>query len=193
MTYPGKLVLVVGAAGSGKGVLVRRAKELHPEIIFPISTTTRDPRPQEAHGTHYHFYTTEQFENDVAAGEFIEWANIDGKYYGTLRSEVMSALESGGLAIKEMDIQGIRQIQAILPPENVITIYVDAGGWETLARRIQGRAPISAEELESRRQRFEYEKQFKDEADYAVQNFDGKFKEADAAFDEVIQKLLPSA
>jgi guanylate kinase len=92
-----------------------------------------------------------------------------------------------------MDIQGVNQIEALVPRENVVTVYIDAGGWDTLARRILGRAPVSAEELESRRLRYEYEKEFKSEADYIVENFDGRFKEADAAFEAIIRKLLPSA
>lgn len=187
------LILLVGSSGSGKGALVRRITQLYPQIVFPVSTTTRKPRPQETRGTHYQFITEEEFKSKIAAGEFLEWANIDGKHYGTLRSEVLPALEAGKLAITEMDTQGVHKILALLPRENVITVYVEAGGWETLARRIQGRAPISKEELESRRTRFEYEKKFKDEADYVIENPDGKFKKADAAFEAVVRKYLPSA
>lgn len=193
MAYPGTLMLIVGSSGSGKGALLRRAMKAYPQILYPLSTTTRKPRPQESDGTHYRFISKETFEAKIAAGEFLEWANIDGKLYGTQRSEVVPALEEGKLAITEMDIQGVRQIKKILPKENIVTVYIDAGGWETLARRIQGRAPISAEELASRRARYEYEKDFKKEADYVVDNPDGKFKEADAAFEALVTKLLPSA
>lgn len=194
MAYLGKLVLVVGTAGSGKSALIRRAKEQHQEIVYPHTATTRAIRPGEVDGEHYRFLTKEDFEQRIEAGEFLEWASIDnGKLYGTPKDEVIATLEAGKLAMKEMEIQGIRQIQKLLPPENVVTIYIDAGGWGVLARRIQGRAPISPEELESRRLRYEYEREFKNEADYVVENFDGKFKEADAVFEGVIQKLLPSA
>jgi guanylate kinase len=194
MTYPGKLVLVVGAAGSGKGVLIQRAKELHPEIVFAVSSTTRAMRPTEHEGQPYRFLSKEEFETHIEAGEFLEWATIDGgKLYGTPKAEVIPALTAGKLVLKEMDIQGIEQVRKILPKENLVTIYIDAGSWESLARRVQGRAPISDEELESRRKRYEYERVFKDEADYVVENFDGKFKDADAAFEVTLQNLLPSA
>lgn len=194
MTYPGRFVLVVGAAGSGKGVLIQRAKELHPEITFAVSSTTRAMRPNEKDGQPYRFLTKEEFEARIAAGEFLEWAAIDGgKLYGTPKAEVMPRLEEGKLVLKEMEPQGIDQVRKLLPKENLVTIYIDAGSWESLARRVQGRAPISDEELESRRLRYEYERVFKDEADYVVENFDGKFKAADADFEAILQKLLPSA
>lgn len=194
MTYPGKLLLVVGAAGSGKGVLIKRAKEMYAEVVFAVSCTTRVIRPTESEGHPYHFLSKEVFEKCITENQFIEWASIDGgKLYGTLYEEIMPSLEQGKVVIKEMEIQGIRQIQNILPKENVVTIYIDAGSWDMLARRIQGRAPISDEELESRRLRYEYERTFKDEADYVVENFDGKFKEADAAFEQIIRSVLRSA
>ncbi|MDB4991830.1 MAG: gmk [Parcubacteria group bacterium] len=194
MTYPGKLVLVVGAAGSGKGVLIKRAKEQHSEILFPITATTRAIRPGETEGNPYHFLTGEEFDARIEANDFIEWASIDGgKRYGTLKADVIPALTEGKLLLKEMEVQGVGQMRATLPKENIVTVYIDAGSWESLARRIKGRAPISDEELESRRLRYEYERAFKDEADHIVENFDGKFKEADASFEKIISSLLPSA
>jgi guanylate kinase len=193
MNYPGKLVLIVGAAGSGKGVLIRSAKALHPEIIFAISSTTRAMRPSESDGHPYHFITKEEFETLVEAGGFIEWVSTDGKLYGTQKEEVLPGLEKGAVVLKEMEPRGISQIREILPKENIVTIYIDAGSWDTLVKRITSRAPISEEELESRRIRYEYERTFKDEADYVVENFDGKFAEADMAFDEIITSLLSSA
>jgi guanylate kinase len=191
MAYPGTFVIIVGAAGSGKGVLVRRAMELHPGIVFAVSSTTRAMRPGETEGHPYHFLSVPEFEAGIETGEFLEWASIDGgKLYGTPKQEVMPSLEAGKLVLKEMEIQGIRQVQDILPKENIVTIYIDAGSWDTLARRVQGRAPISAEELELRRQRYEYEKAFKDEADYVVENFDGRFDDADVAFEKIIVGLL---
>jgi guanylate kinase len=193
MTYPGKLVLVVGAAGSGKGVLIKRAREAHSEIVFAVSSTTRAMRPSESEGHPYHFIPKEEFEAQVETGGFIEWVSTDGKLYGTQKQEVLPGLGKGALVLKEMEPRGISQIREILPKENIVTIYIDAGSWDTLARRITSRAPISDEELESRRVRYEYERTFKDEADFIVENFDGKFAEADEAFEKILVSLLPSA
>ncbi|MES2225624.1 MAG: guanylate kinase [Patescibacteria group bacterium] len=194
MNYPGTFVIIVGAAGSGKGVLIRRAKELHPEIVFAVSATTRTIRPGETDGHPYHFLSKEAFEARIESGDFLEWAAIDGgKLYGTPKEEVIPVLMSGGIVLKEMEVQGVHQVQQILPKENLVTVYIDAGPWESLSKRIQGRAPISAEELESRRLRFEYEKSFKDEATYVVENLDGRFDEADAAFADIISGVITGA
>jgi guanylate kinase len=193
MTYPGKLALVVGTSGSGKGVLLKRAKEAHPEIVFPISCTTRAIRPGEKDGENYHFVDTEEFKRRVEAGEFLEWAEYGGKLYGTLKSEVIPPLEAGKLVVREVEVQGARLIRDRIPVENLAIIYIYAGPWEDLARRIVGRAPMSDEELQARRAHYEDEQSFKTEATYVVNNFDGRFKEADAAFEKIITSLLPSA
>jgi guanylate kinase len=193
MEYPGTLVLIIGASGSGKGALLKRTKLLHPEIVFPLSSTTRKPRPNESHGQTYEFLSPEEFQAHIDAGDFLEWAMIDGNRYGTRISEVQRALEAGKLAIKEMDVQGIRLAEQVLPRKNIVTVYIDAGPWEVLEQRITGRSPMPVEELASRKARFEYELQYMHEADHIVKNYDGKLDEADAAFEAIIQKYLKSA
>jgi len=191
--YPGMLVLVVGTSGSGKGALMKRTKELHPEIVFPISCTTRSMRPGEVDGEAYHFVTEDEFTRRIENGEFLEWALYGGYRYGTLASEILPALEEGKLIVREVEVQGARSISTLLPPENISIIYIYAGPWEHLERRIRGRAPISEEDLAARRHHYEDEQSFKAEATFVVDNPDGKFKEADAAFERIITSLLPSA
>ena len=193
MTYPGTFVLIIGASGSGKGALLKHAKAAHPEIVFPVSCTTRAMRPGEKDGETYHFVLNEEFTRRIDAGEFLEWAEYGGARYGTLKSEIITPLEEGKLVMREVEVQGVRQLRNIIPAENLVTIYIHAGEWTDIERRIRGRAPISEEELALRKHRYEDEHPFINEADYVVENFDGKFKEADAAFEEIIQKLLPSA
>lgn len=193
MSYTGKLVLVVGASGSGKGVLIKHAVELHPEIVFPISCTTRSMRPGEVDGVQYYFLSKETFLSRIEEGDFLEWAEYSGNYYGTLKSEVLPALEKGPLVLAEIEVQGARQVREILPPESLVIIYIDAGPWEDLARRIQARAPIGEEDLEARRIRYIDEQTFKPEATYVVENFDGKFPEADATFEKIISEIAGGA
>lgn len=192
MKYPGTLVLIAGATGSGKGALIKQAKATHPEIVYPVSATTRAMRPGETDGSQYHFLTQKEFENQIAADEFLEWARIDDNYYGTPKSEVVPALSEGKLVIREMDVQGIHQVQKLLP-DSLITVYIDAGGWDTLARRIQSRAPMSEEELLSRRKRFDYEQEFKSQANHVISNLDGHLDEAVAELNTIIETILPSA
>jgi guanylate kinase len=193
MAYTGTFALIVGSSGSGKGVLLKHAKAAHPEIVFPVSCTTRAMRPGEKDGETYHFISDEEFMRQAIAGDFLEWAEYGGSKYGTLKSEIIVPLEEGKLVMREVDVQGVRQLRGTIPPENLVTIYIHAGAWADVERRIRGRAPISEAELELRKHRYEDEHPFINEADYVVENFDGKFKEADAAFEAIIQKLLPSA
>jgi len=191
--YPGMLVLVVGTSGSGKGALMKRARELHPEIVFPVSCTTRAMRPGEMDGEAYHFITEDEFTRRIEGGEFLEWASYGGYRYGTLASEILPALEAGKLILREVEVQGARSIRKLLPAESIAVIYIHAGPWEHLERRIRGRAPISEEDLAARQRHYEDEQSFKAEATYVVDNPDGKFKEADEAFESIITGLLADA
>lgn len=193
MKYPGTLALIVGTSGSGKGVLMKRAKQVHPEIIFPVSCTTRSMRPGEVEGESYYFISEEEFDRRIEAGDFLEWAPYGGYRYGTLKYEILPALESGKLVMREMEVQGVRHARTLLPPGTIVIIYIHAGPWEHLERRIRGRAPIQDAELAARRHRYEDEQSFKAEADFVVNNPDGKFKEADLAFEAIVRGLLPSA
>jgi guanylate kinase len=192
-TYPGTFVLVVGASGSGKGVLMKRARQLHPEIVFPVSCTTRAMRPGEVEGVTYHFVSDEEFAKHIEAGAFLEWAEYGGNRYGTLRSEIIPALEAGKLVLREVEVQGARQIRELIPTDTLRIVYVYAGPWEILERRIRGRAPISDSELEARKRRYEDELSFMKEATEVVQNLDGKFEAADQAFERFLSEYLHRA
>lgn len=186
----GKLIIVNGPSGSGKGKLIAAAREKFPGLLFSISCTTRGARPGETDGVEYYFLSPEAFQERIDAGDFLEWAEYGTARYGTLKSEVLPRLEEGGVVMLEIELRGVRQVQAQMAPEDLLTIYVDAGSWETLERRITGRAPMPAEELEKRRLRYAEEVTFKDEADVVVQNYDGKFAEADEAFMRAIEPLI---
>lgn len=186
----GKLIIIVGPTGSGKGTLIAHARTLHPELALSISCTTRAPRPGEAEGDHYHFLSREEFEQRINAGDFLEWAVYGDNYYGTPKEGVMDHIERGESVILEIEVQGARQVKACMPPEDVFTIYIDAGSWEALESRVRARAPISDEEIAKRRSRYEDETSFKGEVDVVVTNEDGKLEEAKARFVEAIESAL---
>ncbi len=185
----GRLVAIVGPSGSGKGTLMRRARSRYPDIIFPISCTTRSARPGEVDGVDYYFLTKEEFERRIQAGEFIEHALFGENYYGTEKAEIEPSLAAGALILREFEVQGTRILRDLLPPEEFSTIYIDAGPWEDMARRIRERAPITDEELEKRRIRYLDESTFKMEATYIVQNLDGKRDQAEESFLSLIADL----
>lgn len=193
MSQLGKLFIVVGPTGSGKSVLVKHIRHLHPELVSPVSCTTRPMRPGEEDGVQYYFVSKEEFRRRIAAGAFLEWVSTDDYLYGTPKEEVMRCLEDGKTLLVDIDVKGIRQVRKIFKPEEVVSIYIDGGGWSDLEHRIRSRAPITEDELASRKKRFEYEKAFKSEADFIVENREGKLEEAKKEFEDIINTLLQSA
>ena len=188
----GKFLLVVGPSGSGKDTLIKHARSVFPDLGISVSPTTRAPRPGEEGGVDYHFLTEEEFKRRIEAGDFLEWAQYGGNYYGTLRSEVMPAVEAGKFVISDIEVQGARQILSSIP-NDVIVFYIDSGPWESLVERIRARAPISDEELTKRYERYQDELSFKKDAHYVITNENGKLEEAKAAFVAAIEAIRKDA
>lgn len=189
MSRRGKLVLVVAPSGSGKDTLIEAAEAAFPDIQTLVTCTTRTPRHGEVNEVDYHFFTREAFEQKIEDGEFLEWAEYGGNKYGTLRSTVDSVLAEGALLLASVEVQGARRLRELLPAHELATIYIDAGEWDVLARRIQARALITPEELAKRHARYLDEVTFKEEADYIVENPDGGLEEAKQTFVDTIAVL----
>lgn len=167
----GRLVVVAGPTAVGKGTVVARIREKHPEVRFSVSATTRSPRPGEVDGVHYFFVSDLEFDRLVADKEMLEWAVVHGQNrYGTPRRPILDALEKGDSIILEIDIQGARQVKAALP--EAILVFLLPPSWEELVRRLQSRGTESAEEQARRLEtaKTEFEAQF--EFDETIVNDD---------------------
>ncbi len=186
----GTFIIVIGPTGSGKSTLMKYGMSLYPELTIPYSYTTRARRADHIENDHYRFLSAEEFTQKIGAGEFLEWAEYGGNYYGTLKAEVMSDLEAGQVLLKEVEVQGARQIRELLPKEQLVTVFIDAGPWKELEERVRARAPISEEELEKRKQRYEDELTFMSEADVVIRNHAGMIEEADRAFADLLQSVI---
>lgn len=189
-TSSGKVVVVMGPSGSGKGTLLSFLRDTYPDFLFAISATTRAMRPGEIDGVNYHYLSVAQFEEAVRKGDLLEWAQFAGNYYGTPRSEVTNALAHDKTIVLEIEIQGVEQLREQLPKEVLHVIYVDAGEWNILKQRIQARAPISSEELVARRNRFELESAGKSVAQYVVENRDGELEAAKEQLKSIIDTIM---
>jgi guanylate kinase len=189
MTRRGKLVLVVAPSGSGKDTLMEAAEAAFPDLETLVTCTTREPRAGEVQDVDYHFFTREVFDNKIAQGEFLEWAEYGGNVYGTLKASIEEVIARGELLLATIEVQGARRVRELLPPAELATIYIEAGGWDVLARRIQSRAQMSPEELAKRHERYLDEVTFKEEADYVVENPDGGREEAAQQFVKVIADI----
>lgn len=185
----GKLVLIIGPTGSGKGTLLKHIATAVPGLVFPRSCTTRAPRPGEKDGETYFFVSPDEFERRIEAGDFLEYASYGGNWYGTLKSEILPAVEEGKTVVREVEVQGARQIREKFPADILRIVYVDAGSWEELERRILARAPIEQPELIARRKRYEDETSFKKEAAVVVTNRDGGLEQAKQDFEAAIRAI----
>lgn len=188
----GKLILVVGPTGSGKGTLLKHLQEVHPELTYPVACTTRAMRPGDQEGREYFFITKEEFERRIAAGAFLEWAQYGGNYYGSPKDGVLPKLAEGKVVVDELEVQGARQVKAAVPGDQLAIIFIDAGPWSDMEHRVRSRAPISEEELQKRKDRYEDEVSFKSEATHVVNNPEGEVEQAKRDFTEVIESLLVS-
>ena len=143
------LIYIISApSGSGKSTLVNELLKLVPNLEFSISYTTRALRGSEQNGKQYHFVTREKFEQMIRAGEFLEYANFDGNYYGTARSFLKEAGLKGHDLLLDIDVQGAEQIKRNLT--DAVSIFVLPPDRQTLEWRLRNRSE-DAEDVINRR------------------------------------------
>jgi guanylate kinase len=144
-------VFIISApSGSGKSTLVGRLLETVPDLMFSVSYTTRTPRGAETDGRGYHFVAREEFESMLARGEFLEWAQVFGNYYGTHRCILEEARAQGKDLVLDIDVQGARQLKKTIP--EAVTVFVLAPSREVLEHRLRSRGE-DREEVITRRLR----------------------------------------
>ncbi len=165
----GKLFLILGSSGSGKGTVLAGLREKHPEFVFPKSCTTREPRDNKKGEEVYEFVSKGEFKEMIDAGEFLEWAIVHGEnYYGTLKKPIMEALEAGKTVVREVDVQGLRSIREIISETDLISIFLTVASWDELKARILRRGEMSDEELERRHESYLKEKEWETECDHVL-------------------------
>ena len=167
---PGNLYIVAAPSGAGKTSLVRALLAQEPSARFSISYTTRKQRPTEQHGRDYFFVDKPNFENMVAAGEFLEHAQVFDNYYGTSKSQVKELLAQGANVILEIDWQGAQQIRKVLP--DCRGIFILPPSREELERRLRGRATDIEEVIQRRLRDAVSDMSHWNEFDYVVVNND---------------------
>lgn len=186
----GHLILLMAPSGSGKGKLVQGLGDLAHKLYFAKTYTSRPRRAGAEENPSYEFVSRETFQRMIEAGEFIEWANFSGNYYGTPVSEFTASLMSGHVVFKEMELQGIEQIKELIPKEKRTVIYIDAGTWDDLKARIIARAPIGEDELQKRYERYLEESKAIGIADVIIDNSNGRLEEAQKEFADLIRELV---
>ncbi|MBW4548569.1 MAG: guanylate kinase [Symplocastrum torsivum CPER-KK1] len=144
----GKLIVLTGPSGVGKGTLLRSLLQRHPELYLSVSATTRQPRPGEIDGQHYYFVNRDKFEQMVSAGELLEWAEYAGNYYGTPRTPVERQVQLGQSVILEIEVVGARKIHYTFP--TALRLFILPPSLAELEQRIRGRGQDSEDAIARR-------------------------------------------
>lgn len=166
----GKLIVLTGPSGVGKGTLVRSLLNRHGELYLSISVTTREPREGEVEGQHYYFVSCARFEEMVEAGELAEWAEFAGNFYGTPYFGLKQGIGEGKWVILEIELEGARQIRNNFP--DALRIFILPPSWDELERRLRSRGQDSESAIARRLLRAKAEIAAAGEFDFQVVNDD---------------------
>ena len=171
MQRRGKTFIVSGPSGVGKSTVLKALFDQRTDLYFSISATTRDPRPGEVDGVHYHFVTDEEFDEMAAHDGLLEWAVVHGtNRYGTPRGPVDQAVAEGRAVVLEIDLQGARQVRRTYPSAQ--QIFLEPPNWDELVRRLVGRGTETPEQQERRLETAREELARVEEFDHVVVNHD---------------------
>lgn len=164
------LVVVSGPSGVGKSTVVAAALRLNPTIWLSVSATTRTPRPGEVDGREYFFVAGERFDELVATGGLLEWAQFAGNRYGTPRQAVEEHRAAGHPVLLEIEVHGARQVRQSVP--GALLVFLSPPSWETLTARLMGRGTESEEAVARRLQHARDELAAAEEFDVVLVNAD---------------------
>lgn len=177
------ILLISGPSGAGKSTLYHELMRREPSLAFSVSATTRRPREGEVDGVDYHFVSDDEFDRLVADGEFLEWARVHDRRYGTRRADLTRMEVAGQTPLLDLDVQGGVQILDHCGPE-VVSVFVWPPSWPILETRLRGRATDDDEMIATRLANARWEVDFADRYTYWVVN-----DEVEAAVDR-LQAIL---
>ena len=176
-----KVVIFSAPSGAGKSTIVNHLLQLHPELEFSISATSRAPRGSERHGVEYYFFSADEFRQMIAEDMFVEHEEVyPGSFYGTLRSEVERIWAKGHVIIFDIDVQGGVNLKRIFG-EQAFSVFIQAPSVDVLRERLIGRGTDSQEAIEKRVAKAASEMEFAaGKFDYVLVNDDLQTAKAEA-------------
>ena len=166
----GRLIVLTGPSGVGKGTILRSLLQRHSELYLSTSVTTRAPRPGEVNGKHYYFVTRAEFDRMVVNNELLEWAEFAGNCYGTPRQPVEEQVRRGRWVVLEIELEGARQIRRTFP--EALRIFILPPSMPELEYRLRSRGQDSEEAITRRLKRAQTEVDAANEFDIQVINDD---------------------
>ncbi len=181
---PPLLVAFSAPSGAGKTTICKKLVERHPDFKISVSATTRPPRPREQDGVDYYFLSEEEFRNHIKNNNFLEYENVHGHWYGTLRSKVQELLDQGYTVLFDIDVNGALNIKKQFP--EAVLIFIKPPSLEELRRRLLKRHTDDEKEIEKRLQRLQFEYEKARFFDYIVVNDD--LDETIRRIEEIIER-----
>jgi guanylate kinase len=164
------IVIITAPSGAGKTSITRHLLSKFPELCFSISAATRQPRGNEKHGFDYYFISSEEFQQKIQHDEFVEWEMVyEGKYYGTLKSELQRIWDNNQVPVLDIDVKGAIHVQS-QNPDGTLSLFIEPPSIEELKRRLESRGTESLESLEARINKAAYEISFKHSFSHSIMN-----------------------
>jgi guanylate kinase len=181
------LIVLSSPRGGGKSTLAKHLMKIYPKLEFSVSATTRKIREGEKDGKDYFFLTREDFLERIEKDDLIEYEEIFGNLYGTLRSEIARAVENGKTMLFDVDVKGAESLKKAFP-ENTLTVFIFPPNMEELEKRLRNRRTETDEEINNRLSRaaeeFTYQKNFK----YQIEN--NNLEEALQEIEKLAEKYI---
>ncbi len=181
----GKLVVLSAPSGCGKTTIAKAVLNRHPRMLFSVSATTRPRRNAETEGKDYFFLSRSEFETRIRKGDLIEWEEIYGNYYGTLKSEVNKALQQGRAMLFDVDVKGGLSIRQAFRDDSLL-IFIKPPSFEVLWKRLENRKTENFETFKVRMARVPMELEEGNKFDHQVVNDD--LQKAIEEVDSIIRK-----
>lgn len=188
MAKENKILIITAPSGAGKTSITKHLMKRFPQLAFSISATTREPRSHEKYGVDYYFISVEDFQNKIQQNEFVEWEMVyEGKYYGTLKSELQRIWSNQQIPVLDIDVKGAIHVQGLLP-DHSLSVFIEPPSVIELKQRLLKRGTETEESLQDRIKKASYELSFKNSFNKVIINDD--LSKACNEAEEIVEAFL---
>ncbi|HEX6180464.1 MAG TPA: guanylate kinase, partial [Chitinophagaceae bacterium] len=165
-----KIIIITAPSGAGKTSITRHLLKVYPQLAFSVSAATRPARSTEKNGVDYYFISEEDFQSKITNNEFVEWEMVyEGRYYGTLKSELKRIWESGRVPVLDIDVKGAIHVQGQYP-DSTLSVFIQPPSIDELKRRLMSRGTESDSSLQARINKAAYEISFSHSFHHVIVN-----------------------
>ncbi len=183
-----KLVIITAPSGAGKTSITKYLLQKFPQLVFSVSAATRQPRKTEQNGVDYYFISAKEFQQKIKDNAFVEWEMVyEGKYYGTLKTELERIWKDGKTPVLDIDVKGAMHVQQKFG-QNVLSVFIEPPSIQELKKRLENRGTETLETVQTRLDKAVYEISFRDNFTHVIINDD--LQKACSETEQVIKEFL---